>query len=304
MRPQDGSGRTGPNIGAYATDGGVVNVHGSAIGMVNHPEGSSVKRRRRHRADVGILTVLTEETQAVVRVLQRHANYRSTVLRNGSQAHEADVGTDSGSLHVVAVQTLAPGPRSAAVAFQQLHDTFRPPVVLLVGIAGGIRSDVRIGDVVIAEEVIYYDARRETPDGPRRRGQSQPMTPLLRHRLNDFFQRYGQAIPSPRGAIRLYRGPIGSGDAVITDADSDIVDFLRRYNEKTLAVETEAGGVGQAFYEHIDEDRSLQGWLTIRGISDLADRTKGHDRHPFAAARAALVMDRLLPLLKLPDEAR
>ena len=64
-------------------------------------------------------------------------------------------------------------------------------------------------------------------------------------------------------------------------------------------METEAGGVGQAFYERIDEERSVRGWLTIRGISDLADKHKGYDRHQFAAQRAALVMDRLLPLLNL-----
>jgi adenosylhomocysteine nucleosidase len=178
------------------------------------------------------------------------------------------------------------------------------PLILLVGIAGGIRGDVEIGDVVIADEVIYYDARRETEHGPRRRGQSQPMAPVMRHRLHEFFRRYGNGLPlDDGGRVRIVRGPIGSGDAVVTDANSDIIDFLRRFNEKTVAVETEAGGLGQAFYEHIDTERALRGWLTIRGISDHADRLKGHDRHRFAADRAALVMDRLLPLLRLVEPA-
>jgi adenosylhomocysteine nucleosidase len=288
------------NIGASASHGGIVNVAGDAIGTANHRPRRSAHRRTGdpRRADVGVLTVLTEELDAVVNRLRRHAGYRSTQLPSGSQAHSADVSGEAGVLHVVAMQTLDRGPRSAAMAYHRLQDTFKPALILLVGIAGGIRGDLDIGDVVISDEVIYYDARRETEDGPRRRGQTQPMTPFLRHRLNEFFRRYGSSVPTESGdAVRIVRGPIGSGDAVVTDANSDIIDFLRRFNEKTVAVETEAGGVGQAFYEHIDTERSLRGWLTIRGISDLANREKGYDRHQFAADRAALVMDCLLPIL-------
>ena len=237
-------------------------------------------------------------------MLRRHRDYHSEQLPGGRQAHQAIADADGGDLRVVALQTLDRGPRSAAVAYDQLLKSFRPPIVLLVGIASGIRPDLAIGDVVISDEVIYYDARRETRDGPRRRGQTQPMAPVLRHRLNEFFRMNGTSIAAPSGEIRLYRGPIGSGDAVIMDPLSDIVGFLRRFNEKTLAVETEASGVGQAFYEEIDTEGSLRGWLTIRGISDLANQDKGHDRHRFAADHAALVMDRLLPLLRLTQASR
>ena len=86
---------------------------------------------------------------------------------------------------------------------------------------------------------------------------------------------------------------------VVTDSGSDIVRFLRRFNEKTLAVETEAGGVGQAFYEEMGSEPP-SGWLTILGISDLAGPNKGHGWHQLAADHAAAVMDRLLPMLAMP----
>jgi adenosylhomocysteine nucleosidase len=292
------------NIGAYATDRGTVNVGGNAIGALHRdqpapsPDGGASPPGR---ADVGILTVLTEELVAVVERLRRHNAYRSVQLAGGVQVHLAEATDDQGApMKLAAMQTLDRGPRSATVAFERLQKLCRPPVVLLVGIAGGIRPDLAIGDVVIAEEVVYYDARREAADGPHRRGQTQPMTSALRHRLHEFFRRYGQGVPLGTGdRVRVHRGPIGSGDAVVTDSGSEILTFLRKFNEKTLAVETEAGGVGQAFYEHLDEEHALHGWLTIRGISDLADKAKGHDRHRFAAHRAAVVMDHLLPLLRL-----
>jgi adenosylhomocysteine nucleosidase len=127
------------------------------------------------------------------------------------------------------------------------------------------------------------------------------MAPALRYRVNEFFLRNGPTISLHSSeSFGVFHGPIGSGAAVIANEDSDILDFLRRFNEKTLAVETEAGGVGQAFYEEIDSEQALAGWLTIRGISDLADRHIGHDRHQLASDHAAAVMDRLLPLLRMP----
>jgi adenosylhomocysteine nucleosidase len=255
----------------------------------------------RWRVDVGILTVLSEELRAVVEVLRTHRDYRTGSLPGGPQIHQAEVMAEGGALRVVAMQTLEPGPHSAAAAYHRLRDAFRPPIVLLVGIAGGIRSDLAIGDVVLSDEVICYDARRDTPTAPRHRGRSHPIAPALRYRVNEFFLQNGPTLSLHSGeSFRVFHGPIGSGAAVIANEDSDIVDFLRRFNEKTLAVETEAGGVGQAFYEEIDSEQAPTGWLTIRGISDLADRHIGHDRHQLASDHAAAVMDQLLPLLRRP----
>jgi adenosylhomocysteine nucleosidase len=261
---------------------------------------SAVKSMPWRRADVAVLTVLTEELRAVVEVLRTHGNFRSEPLPEGWQLYEADVSAEGGNLHVVATQALEPGPQSAAAAYHRLRDAVRPSIVLLVGVAGGIHPDLAVGDVVIGDEIIYYDARRETMAAARWRGKSHSTTPALRHRVNEFFHRYGSTIAVRHGVqVRVFRGPIGSGSAVVTDAGSDIVRFLRRFNEKTLAVETEAGGVGQAFYEEIGSEPA-SGWLTIRGISDLADRDKGHGCHQLAADHAAAVMDRLLPMLAVP----
>ena len=286
------------NIGALATGSGTV-CAGSAVGRQRvgaEPDRPGPRRR----ADVAVLTVLTEELRAVVEVLRRHQDFRSAPLPGGSQLYAAEVRAGCVDLRVVATQALEPGPQSAAAAYRRLRDAVRPSVVLLVGVAGGIRSDLAVGDVVIGDEIIYYDARRETVAAARRRGKSHSTTPALRHRVNEFFLRYGSTIPVHRGVqVRVFRGPIGSGSAVVTDTGSDIVRFLQRFNEKTLAVETEAGGVGQAFYEEIGSEPA-SGWLTIRGISDLADRDKGHGCHQLAADHAAAVMDRLLPMLAVP----
>jgi adenosylhomocysteine nucleosidase len=154
--------------------------------------------------------------------------------------------------------------------------------------------------VVISDQVVYYDARKITADGVHRRGQSQAVAPVLRNRLNEFFRRHGDAIEVGSGTVvRMHWGPIGSGDAVVADRHADIRRFLLEFNDKTLAVETEAAGVAQAFYEEVDTDQALRGWLTLRGVCDLADAAKDDQAHTVAAYHAAEVMAHLLPLLKL-----
>ena len=285
------------SAGVITNGGGTVSVGGDAIGTQHVSRSSPEPSAEAHsdRADVGVLTVLTEELRAVVGVLQRQHDFAHRPIVGGAEVFTATVG----GLRVVATQTTDRGNRSAAIAFDQMQRAFAPRFMLLVGIAGGIKEGLNIGDVVIAEEVIYHDARRLQVDGTFHRGQGLPITSPIRRRLNEFFRRYGNMTNA-----RVLRGPIGSGDAVVMDADAEIVRWLRNYNEKVLAVETEGAGFGQAFYEHIETDepgRTLHGWLVIRGVSDLANAEKGHDRHQFAAVRAAAVMDRLIPLLHLPE---
>jgi len=287
------------SIGVYSSGSGPVNVRGDAIGtQINQPEPGRREQRGGSGVDIGILTVLREEMQAVVAVLSGLPGYRSYTDRTGVDVHEATVRTDGGTLRVVATQTARPGQAGADAAYRWLTTTLRPSVVLLVGIAGGIRSDVAIGDVVISDEIIMYDARRETADGARRRGEAQTIAALLHHRVNAYRLRYGETIDvPPAGPVRVFFGPIGSGGAVITDQHSDIRRYLAEVNEKTLAVETEAAAVAHAFYYGAGHSDAPRAWLTIRGISDHADAAKGHADHQLASNHAAAVMARLLPLL-------
>ena len=252
------------------------------------------------RVDIGILTVLSVEMRAVVEVLMRHAGYHTELLPDGSRAHEARIGPPGQQVTVVTIQALAPGPYSAAAGYSRLRERYRPPVLLLVGIAGGIHPDVAVGDVVIGTQVIYYDARKETPTGPVRRGETRPVAAELGYRLNDFLLGGPDVAIGPGATVKVHCGPIGSGSAVVAYADADLRRYLAAFNDKTLAVETEAAGFGQAVYEDVNRDGTLRGWLTVRGISDLADADKHDGGHQLAVRNAAAVTERLVPYLVVP----
>jgi adenosylhomocysteine nucleosidase len=293
--------------------GGTVNAGGIAVGRNAEVSVSSAPKRpaprraapdrtaRPARRDVGVITVLPAEMRAVLDVLKEFDGYGLRTHPDGPRFHEAVAPTSAGPVRVVATQTAEPGQRSVIPAFHALQRAYRPAFVLLVGIAGGVHPEVRPGDVVIATEAVYYDARKETADGALRRGRSFAVPSVLQHAVNAFATDLDQPVTARGSAgFRVHVGPIGTGEAVVADRASVIRDYLRRYSDKVLAVETEAGGLAQAYHESGAEASGCRGWLTVRGISDLADKVKDDRWHGLASRNAATVLGALLPYLAGP----
>ena len=285
-----------PNYGVINSGSGTTNITNSGIGQnVTVRNTAPAQGRAAISTEIGVITVLSEETAAMAELLRQGFGYRQSTEPDGTVLHEAMLETSLRPIRTVLLQSLGQGQRSAIVAYQGLRRRCEAQVVALVGIAGGIHPQARIGDVVVADEVIYYDRRRDEGEGVQRRSQSYRVTSSIQRGINAFFSMRGE--PCGMGDFTVWRGPIASGEAVIASADSDIRQYLRRYSDKILAVETEAGGVAQGFYEEAESDSTLRGWLTIRGVSDYADAAKD-DRHRWRAAQnAAKVLAEMAPYL-------
>jgi adenosylhomocysteine nucleosidase len=254
-------------------------------------------------SDLGVITVLAEEMRAVAHMLVQNRSYRQTELGNGVRFDEAIIHVCGRQIRVTATQTLETGEQSASIAFARLRQHYEPTVVVMTGIAGGIHSSVQLGDVVLALEVVSYDRRKETSAGLRRRGTSHKVPARVRHAINSFFSDNGEpchvSTMDPDGVTRIFSilpGVIGSGGAVVADASSEIRGYLTTFNEKTLAVETETGGICQAAYETADTS-GITGWLAVRGIADHADSAKDDRYHGIASWHAAVALERLAPYL-------
>jgi len=305
-----GTGRR--NSGVQNTGPGTINMSGNAVGknatVWNLParerDARPASRPRAGQWDIGVITVISAETRAMTTVLAA-GDYRKRTSPSGLRFHEAHIDTAGSQLAIVATQSLDRGQRSAALAFEQLRQHYDPAIFVLVGIAGGISLAVSLGDVVVVQEVIYYDLRKETPGGVFRRGQSRPVPAATRRAINDFFSDHGEpyraTIQDQAGTTRTCKvlpGPIGSGEAVIADQDSAIRQYVTAFNDKTLAAETEAGGIAEAFYEMADASPPGGGWLAIRGISDRANADKDDFYHDIASWHAATIFREMLPYLR------
>ncbi|MGH3166233.1 MAG: hypothetical protein ACRDN0_10125 [Trebonia sp.] len=297
------------NTGVQNTGSGSVTVSGSAVGT-----GATVYSGRetgredaggtgaRRDADVGIITILSEETRAMAGVVLAAAGrIRERVHGGDFRCREADVGIGHRRLRVVMTQADSPGQRATVIAFERLRQTYAPEIIALVGIAGGIHPALRLGDVVVAHEVIYYDLRKEKDGEVLRRGQTRPLPGGMRRAVNHFFSREGEPwkthIGHLDGSVRecsVLPGPIGSGEAVVADRNSQIRQYVSDFNDKVLCLETEAGGLAEAFHE-MAGGPNVSGWLVVRGISDLADTDKDDTYHDIASRHAAVVLMRILP---------
>ena len=290
-----------------STRNGSVNISGSAIGTGAMVEGQVVPKARGPVGgwDIGVNTVLSEEARAVADMLRRAGHYTTRDQSDGLRFGEAVLGPGITAIKIAGYQALGPGPLSAGHAFGHLLRYYAPAVVAVAGIAGGIHPSVQLGDVVLALEVIHYDQRKETPEGARRRGSSYTVPAPVHNAINNFLSDRGEpcilTTVSRDGISRAFRvtaGPLGSGEAVVADEDSEIRAYLRGFNDKTLAVETEAAGLARAFYELTTPRSRTRGWLAIRGISDGADADKNDGWHDIASQHAAVVLELLAPYIK------
>jgi adenosylhomocysteine nucleosidase len=278
-------------------------IHPNArVGPGAATPGQPAVLRRPGRWQVGIITVIPVETRAVLDMLGQAGSYRSEVL-GGRHFHEGHLPVSGGLVGVVATQALGPGQRPTVVAYQQIRARYAVPIVVLVGIAGGIHPDLDLADVVIATRVVYTESRRDDPGRTRHRGEAHDVPPAIQHALNAFFTRYGEPAPLRRRvnrhtvAYRVRPGPLGSGEAVIRDRDHPDRHWLHAFHDKVLAVDTEAAALAHAFHEDRDADPPPHGWLVIRGISDRADADKDDLYHAVAAGNAAHAFRTLLPYL-------
>ena len=261
---------------------------------------SPAGRPGQRRTDVGIITVTDTEARAIRGELGlQHTDSSGPGFETG---HITAAGR---KFTVAAVRALAQGEGPAITAFHHLRERYRPRLVVLAGIAGGIHPGIALGDVAVSTRVVCYDLRKETPAGTVPRGQEQQAPAWVGHAVNRFFTDHGEPahIGSQHhgGTFRVLCGPIGSGNAVIADRDCKILEYLASFNDKILAVNMEAAGLSQACHDQPAAPEPTQGWAVVRGISDNASQDKNDDHHTTAAHHAAAAVRQLLPYLLLAD---
>jgi chromosomal replication initiator protein len=160
------------------------------------------------------------------------------------------------------------GNPQAATEAERAIRHFDPSLVLLVGIAGGLK-DVRKGDVVAAHSVYGYESGKvqqtfkarpdvaKTTYGVRERARAES-------RKRDWQKRL--SAKDRRLAPRVFLGAIAAGEKLLADSMSELRRFLDLHYNDALAIEMEGSGVLHA----VHANPGLEA-LIVRGISDLIE---------------------------------
>ena len=254
------------------------------------------------RVDFLIITALRVELDAVLKQLGRcqHSEvgcdltyYRST-LSTESQTEQKNVE--------VAVTLLGHvGNAHAAEHTARCIEGLKPDFVLMVGIAGGIRDKVNLGDVVVSKKIVCYEYTKETASGSEQRIEVESVDRLLLDRAmnreidwHTLIRAKRPANPSSTELPRVHFASIASGEKVI--ADENRASELTQLDAKIAAIEMEAFGVAVAAAKSVHRPR----FIAIRGICDYADDKKNDDWHEYAADSVAAYTIGLLRLGAIP----
>lgn len=230
-----------------------------------------------------ILTALQVEYDAVKARL-------TDLTRNDEGGTIFERGRLPGTRWSVVLALTGQGNDNAAAVTRHAYSLYLPGVLLFVGVAGGLKDDLQIGDVVIGDRI--YDYReKQGPDGDhyRPRGWEAPWRLVQRVQRMDF----GRQIPG-----RVLVAPIASGNVVLDKDTSELAGHLRGNYDDAAAIEMESAGVCSTAHQIGTLDT-----LTIRGISDKADGTKrradagGSQKRAAwsAAATAVAILASLVP---------
>ncbi|HUS10775.1 MAG TPA: hypothetical protein VMZ30_09940 [Pyrinomonadaceae bacterium] len=253
--------------------------------------------------DIGIVIALPEE----------FAEFHNQISKDCEIAYDSDSGSYyylfehsvNAGLCYSCVATLVGdmGPTQTGLATQRLGNLYHPDTFVMLGIAGGISNDVRLGDVIIASQVEAYLENSKAVGNETNKnefsfevsGESyRTSAALVTFSLNfpfvhgAEFQRWQQDCSAVlvslfsneetlgglitkdliRTGPHLLAGHIASGPTV--GAAKPFIAWLKRKNRKYLALEMEAAGLLAAVHEEVNPRRTL----VIRAVSDYGDERK------------------------------
>jgi len=186
------------------------------------------------------------------------------------------------------------GTTLAGQVTERVLNTVNVGALVLIGIAGALDKDRRLGDVIVADQIsevqaapkaidkdetfeLQYSRRAWPTDfGIRECTQSFEFEEPELYRAwrasvkkaQDDLGLSSEQLLLTRDAPEIEIGPIASGNTV--SASKAYTNELHRVDRKFLAIETEAAGFAQVAFRRKTYVRTL----VVRGISDFADERK------------------------------
>ncbi|MEG4377484.1 tetratricopeptide repeat protein [Microcoleus sp. M2_D5] len=228
-------------------------------------------------SDVVIITATSVELQAVLKLLDPYPD-QEQILRIYAKSGTYYCGK-LGCYNTIVTKCRMGSVDDGAstLATNQALDMWNPKAVIMVGIAfGKCPTEQKIGDVLVASEIIFYERQRPgkeiTP-----RGSIPPSDGTL---LNRFENAYEWQFVLPNGKIsKIIPSPILSGEKLVDDPEFKAMLFKQFPQAK--GGEMEGSGLCAAARE------SRTPWILVKSICDWGDGTKHKKHQPLAAAAAA-----------------
>lgn len=178
------------------------------------------------------------------------------------------------------------GKVNAGICVQILHDLFSVTHVINTGVAGSLRAEINIGDIVVSTDALQHDM--DVTALGYKTGQI-PQIPVFSFEADKTLCDTAEALcRKVNPDIQVFRGRVVSGDQFISSKDRK--EFLIQTFD-ACCTEMEGAAIAQAAY--------LNGlpFVIIRAISDKADDSAQMDYPTFehgAALHSAKLVEAML----------
>ena len=196
----------------------------------------------------GIIAAMEEELKTLLLALQDKEEV--TVL--GKTYYASHIGQ-----HEVVLVQSGIGKVLSAMSVTILAETFEVDAIINTGSAGAVSEGLAIGDVVIADRLVYHDVD-VTAFGY---AYGQMAGQELYYQADQTLMASLQKVLNQQG-IHNHVGLIATGDSFI--AGQEKVDTIKHHFPEVLAVEMEGAAIAQA------AQAAGKPFLVIRAMSDTA----------------------------------
>ena len=155
----------------------------------------------------------------------------------------------------------------------EIINNFSPRFIILVGIAGGVKERINLGDVAVSDDLKYYEYKKISKEREELRDipvepPSNELKGIIQYVGEDWKDKIKTSRPDrkPKEETKVVHGLILSGETILS---GKVPQYLldKIISENPIAFETEAGGVAKAFYETTHRSD----YIVIKGISDYVD---------------------------------
>ena len=178
--------------------------------------------------------------------------------------------------------------------------------MISAGIAfGGYTDELKIGDVLVSEQVIPYEIKRSGINQEQYRGPVPEAGPVL---VNRFTNARGWEFKQPNGySCKVKPGALLSGETLLDNLDEKVRLFTS--HPTAIGGEMEETGIYAAASRH----ETTVEWIIVKAVCDWADgskKAKGDSYQPLAAAASFSLIKFVLSLpnslsdLSKPDRIR
>ena len=224
----------------------------------------------------GIIAAMEEELKTLLQALED----KKEVVVLGKAYYQGRIGQ-----HEVVLVQSGIGKVMSAMSVAILAETFKVDAIINTGSAGAVSEGLAIGDVVIADRLVYHDVD-VTAFGY---AYGQMAGQELYYQAEQTLVASLQTVLNQQG-IHSHVGLIATGDSFI--AGQEKVDVIKNRFPEVLAVEMEGAAIAQA------AQAAGKPFLVIRAMSDTAQGDANISFEAFILEAGKRSAQTLLALLK------